>query len=82
MASVTGSLGILRKNSHQAPLLYHLYFPPELKTVKACPLHKKDDPTETQNYGPLSLLSSTSKVFELVIFVILDKYLTENKFIT
>jgi hypothetical protein len=42
-------------------------FPDDLKKAQVTPLYKKDDPFEMKNYRPVSILSSTSKVFEKVI---------------
>ena len=42
-------------------------FPESLKIAKIVPLFKKDDPTKVNNYQPISLLNSISKIFEKVI---------------
>jgi hypothetical protein len=42
-------------------------FPDDLKKAQVTPLYKKDDPFVMKNYRPVSILSSTSKVFEKVI---------------
>ena len=42
-------------------------FPDSLKIANVVPLFKKDDPTTVNNYRPISLLNSISKIFEKVI---------------
>ena len=42
-------------------------FPDDLKKAQVTPLYKKDDPFVMKKYRPVSILSSTSKVFENVI---------------
>ena len=43
-------------------------FPDVLKTAKIIPLFKKGDTTSIENYRPISLLSTISKILELVIY--------------
>ena len=43
-------------------------FPSKLKIAKVLPLFKKNDPHIMDNYRPISLLTSISKVFEKVVF--------------
>lgn len=43
-------------------------FPDILKVAKIIPLHKKGDKTSIDNYRPIALLSSISKILERVIF--------------
>ena len=53
-------------------------FPDKLKLAKVTPIHKKDDIHKFDNYRPVSVLSSVSKVFEKVIFNQLYKYFQDN----
>ena len=53
-------------------------FPKSLKIAKAVPSFKKDDPTTVNNYRPISLLNSISKIFEKVIHQQLNSYLLQN----
>ena len=43
-------------------------FPEKLKLAKIIPIFKKDDDTLFNNYRPISILPTISKVFERVIF--------------
>ena len=54
-------------------------FPEKLKIAKVIPLFKKDDKAKTDNYRPISLLSSISKIFEKVVYNQLYRYFTQNK---
>ena len=44
-------------------------FPDKLKLVKVIPLYKKVDNHVFDNYRPISLLSTVSKIFEKVVFI-------------
>ena len=57
-------------------------FPKKLKIAKIVPLHKKDDIHTIENYRPISLLSSISKVFEKVVFIQLSKYFNKNEYLS
>ena len=54
-------------------------FPDELKIANVIPLYNCDDPKLFNNYGPVSLLPSVSKVFEKNMCNRLVAYLNENK---
>ena len=43
-------------------------FPDSLKIAKVVPVHKKDDASLIENYRPISILPTISKIFERVIF--------------
>ena len=53
-------------------------FPEKLKIAKVQPLFKKGDEERIENYRPISLLTSISKVFEKVVFLQLTKYFQDN----
>ena len=53
-------------------------FPNPLKIAKVKPLHKKDDREVCNNYRPISLLPSISKILEKVILKQLIEYFTDN----
>jgi hypothetical protein len=53
-------------------------FPNKLKTAKVIPLHKKNDERLLENYRPVSILSSVSKVFERSMYNQIYKYFTDN----
>ena len=54
-------------------------FPEKLKMAKVIPLFKKDDRLLMDNYRPVSLLTSISKVFEKVAHNQLSNYFINNK---
>ena len=54
-------------------------FPNNLKTAKVVPLFKKDDQLIMDNYRPVSLLTSISKIFEKVAHNQLSTYFKTNK---
>ena len=54
-------------------------FPEKLKIAKVIPLFKKDDKLLMDNYRPVSLLTSISKIFERVAHNQLTSYLIRNK---
>ena len=53
-------------------------FPDNLKIAKVIPLHKKDDPTDINNYRPISLLPSISKVLEKIVLDHIKSYFTSH----
>ena len=55
-------------------------FPTELKLAVVIPLFKKGDRSNKQNYRPISLLSSISKVFEKCIKKRMLEFLLKNSF--
>jgi hypothetical protein len=56
-------------------------FPEYLKIAKVFPLHKKGPTNVIDNFRPISLLTSISKVFEKIVFTQLYAYLIENNII-
>ena len=57
-------------------------FPKELKISRVKPLFKSGDPLQFNNYRPVSLLPSLSKIFEHIIFYQIMCYLTENSLLS
>lgn len=53
-------------------------FPEYLKLAKVIPVYKKGEHDKLDNYRPISLLTSVSKVLERVIFIRLFKFLESN----
>jgi len=53
-------------------------FPSLLKIAKVIPIFKKGDPAALNNYRPISLLPSISKVFEKIMFLQIENYFCEN----
>ena len=53
-------------------------FPDQLKIAKITPLYKKENVKLIENYRPISVLSSISKIFEKVVFNQLYAYFTQN----
>ena len=54
-------------------------FPTKLKIARVLHSFKKDDVTLMDNYRPISLLTSTSKLFEKIVFTQLYNYFHENQ---
>ena len=48
------------------------FFPDILKLAKVAPLFKDGDRTDMNNYRPISVLSSLSKIFERAIVITCD----------
>ena len=53
-------------------------FPQKLKIAKIIPIYKNDDENIINNYRPVSLLPSISKVFEKAMFLQLHSYFKSN----
>ena len=62
-------------------VLYSGVFPDKLKIAKVIPIFKKDDPSLFENYRPISLLPTISKVLEKQIFIQLYSHFNEKKFL-
>ena len=69
-----------------APLLAHItnlsisqsHVPQDLKIARVIPLYKKGSKLDTGNYRPVSILCSTSKIIERLIYEQISKYLNEH----
>ena len=57
-------------------------FPNKLKIAKVVPVFKKGDKDLLNNYRPISMLPSISKIFETVIYNQLYEYFQEHRVIT
>ena len=57
-------------------------FPECWKFANVCPIHKNGDRSVPSNYRPVSLLCTTDKVFERVIFKHLYNHFLDNKILT
>ena len=44
-----------------------MHFPHNLKLAQVSPIHKKGDIQKIQNYRPVSILTSMSKVYEEIL---------------
>ena len=53
-------------------------FPTDMKCAKVIPIHKAGDQCSLNNYRPISLLSSFSKIFERVMYNKIMKFLDNN----
>ena len=53
-------------------------FPHALKLADITPSHKKDDKTVKENYRPISILSSISKIFERQMHDDISKYMEDK----
>lgn len=53
-------------------------FPNQLKIAKIVPIYKKGSVTQPESYRPVSLLTSTSKIYERVVYEQLTNYLELN----
>ena len=58
--------------------LYLGKFPDSLKIAKVIPIYKKSEFDKFENYRPISILPSLSKIFEKVVHKQILKYFTDN----
>ena len=54
-------------------------FPSDLKQAHVCPIFKKGDTKDPNNYRPISIKAALSKVFEKVIREQISNYIDNNK---
>jgi len=57
-------------------------FPNRMKTAKVITIYKKNDPSYFENYRPISLLPTFSKIIERLIYNRLYKYLITHELLT
>ena len=57
-------------------------FPNALKIAKVRPLYKKGEQSSLNNYRPISLLPTISKIFERVLYNQIYKYFNDNNLIS
>lgn len=60
----------------------HGCFPKNLQISKVTPIYKKGSKSQLNNYRPISLLSTFSKIFEKVMVARLMDYLTKHSLLT
>jgi len=68
---------VVLKNIWNSEILGKLYFPSKLKLADITPVYKKKDPTLVENYRPVSVLPSVSKIFERIIQKQFSSYVDE-----
>jgi len=56
--------------------------PSQMKIAKVVPIHKSGDSADMNNYRPISLLSTFSKILEKIVACRLSNFLDENKILT
>jgi len=54
------------------------YFPKSLKVAKVIPIYKSGPKDNISNYRPISILNSFSKIYEKIIQIRLDSFITKN----
>ena len=52
-------------------------FPDNLKIADIIPGHKKDEKTKKENYRPISILPTVSKIFERILYNQINAHMTE-----
>ena len=57
-------------------------FPAAWKLARVTPIHKSGDRLDVNNFRPISILSSLSKILEKVVSIQLVSYLTENNILS
>lgn len=78
---------VAKSISHVLSYIFNLciasgVFPKILKRAVIIPLHKKDDPSNVNNYRPIALLPPFAKVFEKHIFKSIYAFLDSNSLLS
>ena len=68
---------VVLQNIWNSEILGKLCFPDKLKLAEVAPVYKKKDPTLVENYTPVSVLPSVSKIFERIIQKQFSNYVDE-----
>ena len=68
---------VVLQNMRNSEILGKLYFPNKLKLTDITPVFKRKDPTLVENYRPIRVFSSVSKIFERIIQKQLSNYVDE-----
>ena len=53
-------------------------FPDQCKIAKVVPIHKNGDVNDYHNYRPISILSTLSKIFEMLMLTRLISFINKN----
>ena len=53
-------------------------FPSLLKSAEVCPIFKKNDDLDKENYRPVSVLPVVSKVFERILYIQIEKFMNDK----
>jgi hypothetical protein len=56
--------------------------PDKFKIAKVIPVYKSGDPLDMNNFRPISLLCSFSKILEKIVFIRLTSYLNEHNLLS
>ncbi len=59
-------------------MIQQCIFPEKLKLADGSPVFKKGDLTVKRNYRPISVLSSLSKIFELLLLKQIEKFVEKK----
>ena len=77
LKSSSENCSVVLQNICNSDILGKLYFPNKLKLADITPVYKKKDPTLVENYRPVSVLPSVSKIFERIIQKQFSNYVDE-----
>lgn len=86
--TILNAIVLKRSCQFLVPILKHLfnlslqqgYFPPELKHAIVIPIYKKGEKTNVENYRPISLLPTVSKIFEKIVKNLILSFLDQRDF--